>query len=765
MKITIRLFFIFSLVVLLFMQPADALSNPISIAEARQLPQGTKVTVSGWVTVSDQFAGPVYFQDETGGIAWYNGAIMRSEWLVDAIIGDSVVVTGEIGQFHNLVQIVNDTDFSVFPEANMEQVPVDITLAQLNTGSYEGQLVRISDVEFSGTGIFSGGTNYVVTDPSATGELRIDNFTNIPGTSIPNVPVQITGVAGRFRNTHQLLPRFTGDIKTLIGPVILTVPPYEVSSTENTITFEWETEQEGHSEIRYGLTPSLELGAIVEEEPKTSHSITLGGLSPASRYMVQLRSAMDADTSATAIYITSTGSPGGTGGDMLTFFNRGVAHELATYREAEEYVHFGTKLRGFIQQAEESLDFAIYNISGNVGENIADAIIQAHERGVDVRVIVSGHTSYTNHQMKRMSDAGVPSVESLGGEQMHNKFLVVDANHSDPSKTWIITSSWNVTDAGTFHQYQNMVAIQDVALARAYWHEFNQMWGASSGDFHPAEALFGENKKVVNPSVFWIGDDETRVELYFSPQANTEAQINRTLSSAEESIDLGLNIITRRPVSNTMLSRFNHGVQVRGVIGTITGPGNEWDYLSTWADVHHFSQDDFGLLHHKYAIVDGEKGGANAQVITGSHNWSANANFRNDENTLIIHCERIANEYFQEFAVRYWQAGGEDMFEVPVSADGPDAANTEAHLSVRNYPNPFTTTTNLEFKTTSRGHVHITVYDMMGRTVTVLMDEVVAEPGKHSVAFDASGLSGGLYLYVLRLCNGNTGTGIMSVIK
>ncbi len=581
-------------------------SMPIPISEARGLPQGTMVTVAGWVTVASQFAGPVYFQDETAGIAWFNGEIMRDEWLVGAEIGDSIVVTGELGNFNQLLQIVDEESFEVIPEANMEQVPLDITLEQLNTGHYEGFLVRITDLEFEDSGMFSGGNNYTASDLTDVGQVRIDNFTNIPGTPIPNTPVELTGAAGRFQQNHQILPRFTEDIVTLSGPVILTSPPYEYSASDNAITFRWETMEAGHSEVRYGTTPELEMGKILDEEHKTEHSITIPDLDPATVYKVQLRSAFDADTSATSVYITSTGSPAGSTGEMLTFFNKDVAHELATIREADQHVNFAEKLIEYIQLAEETAEFAFYSLSGSVGSQITNEIIDAHNRGVDVRVIASGHTGSENPLITQMANAGVHAVQSIGEEQMHNKFAVIDAHHTDPAKSRIITSSWNATDQGTHEQYQNMMVIQDVALTRAYQREFNQMWGGDSGGFNASQARFGPEKEIVNPSVFWIGEESTKVEVYFSPQANTESHINRSLSQAESNIDLGLNIITRRTISNTMLERYNQGVKVRGVLGAISGQGNEWDYLSSWADVYHFPQGEFGLLHHKYALIDGE---------------------------------------------------------------------------------------------------------------------------------------------------------------
>ena len=45
-------------------------------------------------------------------------------------------------------------------------------------------------------------------------------------------------------------------------------------------------------------------------------------------------------------------------------------------------------------------------------------------------------------------------------------------------------------------------------------------------------------------------------------------------------------------------------------------------------------------------------------MITGSHNWSAGAETRNDENTLIFHDELMANIYIQEFEARWCEVMG-----------------------------------------------------------------------------------------------------------
>lgn len=63
-------------------------------------------------------------------------------------------------------------------------------------------------------------------------------------------------------------------------------------------------------------------------------------------------------------------------------------------------------------------------------------------------------------------------------------------------------------------------------------------------------------------------------------------------------------------------------------------------------------------LHHKYAIADANIAGSNPVVLTGSHNWSNNAENNSDENTIIIYDGTIANIYLQEFEKRWAELGG-----------------------------------------------------------------------------------------------------------
>ena len=75
---------------------------------------------------------------------------------------------------------------------------------------------------------------------------------------------------------------------------------------------------------------------------------------------------------------------------------------------------------------------------------------------------------------------------------------------------------------------------------------------------------------------------------------------------------------------------------------------------------------------------------------------------------------------------------------------GHDNRVPEKYDLAQNYPNPFNPTTRIGFRISNSGFVSLKVYDVLGREVRTLVNEV-RQPGIYEVRFDAGGLSSGLY--------------------
>lgn len=77
------------------------------------------------------------------------------------------------------------------------------------------------------------------------------------------------------------------------------------------------------------------------------------------------------------------------------------------------------------------------------------------------------------------------------------------------------------------------------------------------------------------------------------------------------------------------------------------------------------------------------------------------------------------------------------------------ASLPETFILSQNYPNPFNPSTTITYHIGIRNQVILRVFDIVGREVAVLVNEI-KESGTHSVRWDASHVSSGVYLYRLQ---------------
>jgi len=341
--------------------------------------------------------------------------------------------------------------------------------------------------------------------------------------------------------------------------------------------------------------------------------------------------------------------------EINIYFNKSVDHNYAyAGNEAAGNQHLALVAYNRINAAQYSIDMAVYSFNLNYAPYpLSTALIDAYDRGVIVRVVYN----YGNipSGIQYLINAGIPVLQRTDSEGiMHNKFYIFDARNSDPADDWVITGSWNASYDQTYTDCQNMLEIQDSALAAAYTTEFQEMWGSSGNYPNAANARFGNNKLNNTPHTFTI--DSVPMELYFSPSDGATSHIIQQIQTANSKAILGLMVFTRYDIANALYLRSTAGVDVIGIIDDTTATGSQWSYLNTFGEMYDW--DMGGIFHHKYAFMDYDEPSSNPLVITGSHNWSNAAETNNDENTLILKSDWITNQYAQEFAARIVQLGG-----------------------------------------------------------------------------------------------------------
>jgi hypothetical protein len=84
---------------------------------------------------------------------------------------------------------------------------------------------------------------------------------------------------------------------------------------------------------------------------------------------------------------------------------------------------------------------------------------------------------------------------------------------------------------------------------------------------------------------------------------------------------------------------------------------------------------------------------------------------------------------------------------IVTSVNTPQSVPTEFTLA-QNFPNPFNPTTQITFGLPKESTVRVEVYNLLGQQVAEIASGVHAA-GFHTVRFDASGLTSGMYLYKL----------------
>ncbi|PWH11998.1 MAG: phospholipase [Anaerolineae bacterium] len=284
-----------------------------------------------------------------------------------------------------------------------------------------------------------------------------------------------------------------------------------------------------------------------------------------------------------------------------------------------------------IDQARISVDVAIYSMSLN---SIRDSLLAAHQRGVQVRIVMESD-NLDRTVPRYLADKGLPILGDRREGLMHNKFVIIDR-----SEVWL--GSMNFTTSGAYQDNNNLLRIRSTQVAENYLTEFEEMF---------EEDLFGPDVLADTPHP-QLTIDGVPLEVYFSPDDGVAARLVSLLRNARESIHFMAYSLTADDFGDIIRQKARDGLQVLGIMEeeqVRSNQGGEFDPFRQ-AGLSVFLDGNPGQMHHKVIIIDKKI------VITGSYNFSASAERKNDENVIIFFDEQVAAQYLQEFERVYARA-------------------------------------------------------------------------------------------------------------
>jgi phosphatidylserine/phosphatidylglycerophosphate/cardiolipin synthase-like enzyme len=232
----------------------------------------------------------------------------------------------------------------------------------------------------------------------------------------------------------------------------------------------------------------------------------------------------------------------------------------------------------------------------------------------------------------------------------HQKFIVRDYNRPNEA---VLTGSTNFTETGTGTNLNNVVIFYSPEMAKFYHDEFRQLKEGVFGRFSPRDH---------KPPEIEIGN--TRIYPLFAPDHNPELIIVNGILKTRESAHLAIfTFAGSTTIDDALLRIREQGIPVKGVLDRSQSAHSYSPHpalLGAGASLRRhrvptlpgFSRP--GKLHHKSMVLE------RSVTITGSFNYTDQANRFNDENVFFIHSSEIA-EYFIAEIERIYAELAEDF--------------------------------------------------------------------------------------------------------
>lgn len=125
------------------------------------------------------------------------------------------------------------------------------------------------------------------------------------------------------------------------------------------------------------------------------------------------------------------------------------------------------KLRELCAAARRALDICVFTLAD---DRLTEAVLDAHRRGVHVRVISDDDKRFdSGSDVAQLAAAGIEIRLDRSPAHMHHKFAVFDAK-------LLANGSFNWTRSASFSNDENLVVSNDAYLVRCFGGQFETLW-------------------------------------------------------------------------------------------------------------------------------------------------------------------------------------------------------------------------------------------------------------------------------------------------
>ena len=380
------------------------------------------------------------------------------------------------------------------------------------------------------------------------------------------------------------------------------------------------------------------------------------------------------------------------GGGFSCFFNRGLvlSQFVARYLKDKKLTpakfkaqlkkSVDPKFRAFLEGdlgvkivellKDKNGDAEIHAALYELGDDKLEAGMIALKSRLHLILANGSDTSGDGNEAARqhLNDAGIPTINRMLKSKGlgHNKFVVL-SDASGPRAVWTGSTNWSTT--GLCTQVNNGLLIEDKDVATLYRQQWDRLKDASPPVLDPAgfpPELVGANDKSHS---FTVGGAKTTVWFTRTSDGRDMDALREVIKSAKNAILFLMFTPGKQGLHTLAGQRANEkDMYVRGVVSTLgTEPGdtdkNVLDVrvvssdkkftpdhytvlqpqgidvpLGPWiAEVTRrdfLSQIGHAIVHSKVLVIDPLS--KDPVVVTGSHNFSAPASEKNDENLIIV---------------------------------------------------------------------------------------------------------------------------------